>query len=613
MSNRDPHEYVPGEFTQFTRFQRPPSGAGPVRLQDMNGVNLLGYDIQLWDADTGGVQLVENADYSLMYIDESVTISEGFNVYGGYQILNAAYQDVNLYITVKIVGGYTYRPYRPLIVQQISTDTLISPTSTEDAVILSTPGGATITATLPNGSKINEQISVISSGPGSTRLEGPVAQNTNLSNAAQTLIWDGSVWVSLGGTTGAGIEPGEVLFWAAGSGFPAAKLPCDGALYQISDYPSLFNAIGITWGGDGITTFAVPDIPAVGEYVGGIWVIQAFDSVTEIPADPAMIKDYVLKQDFATPTNDVPFIWEGGVFFIGVSYLYNGTPQRSNGLIAIFDDGIDRYFAFSADFSGQDSTIGVTYNGTAKTISCVAVGPDYTSFGVIAIYRFENVSTAELAQPKDGWELKFRDWTNTAAVPNMWGDGQYKATLRQGTGNAITTSEVYIDRINTNLTVFSGTVAMPQYLSGVSFSSVSGDFTTVSDTGVAYIAEIYKFTGMVQVIHSPAVESGSNSNGEYIRFADGTQICWKIQNVGPPSIPYATPLYHTQSYTWTFPKTFTALPVTSGCESSGIGLSWMALGTSSTSPTATSIVLISAFSGITADLTASMMAVGRWK
>jgi hypothetical protein len=30
---------------------------------------------------------------------------------------------------------------------------------------------------------------------------------------------------------------------------------------------------------------------------------------------------------------------------------------------------------------------------------------------------------------------------------------------------------------------------------------VTGDFTTVSGSGVSYIAEIYKFTGMVQVIH----------------------------------------------------------------------------------------------------------------
>lgn len=597
MSTRDPHEYIPGEFTQFTRFQRPPSGPEAIRLQDMNGVNLLGYDIQLWDSDTGGVQLVENADYTLMYIDESVTISEGFNVYGGYQIINAAYQDVDLYITVKIVGGYTYRPYRPLVTAQITTDTVLGPIGTEDAAVLCTPAsGAELLLTLPAGEKVNEMLTVISDGLGKTRITAYLDREILLSGAAQSLIWTGSKWVPVGvagGGSGGGVAVGTVGWWPGpdGTALPAAALVCDGSLYNVADFPALFNVIGTTWGGDGVTTFAVPDLQGIvpGAFgtqdvggnikgdttaIGGVredqdqlvtgetsnrtlpqiggtgaflpvsralndafattatdssdqlsfdnsrvirtgtysrsteavgrWLIQAFDSVTEIPADPAMIKDYVLKQDFATPTNDVPFIWEGGVFFIGVEFLYNGTMQRSNGLIAIFDDGIDRYFAFSADFAGADSTIGVTYDGTAKTISCVAVGPDYTAYGIKAIYRFENVSTASLAQPKDGWELKYRDWTNTGPVANIWGDGQYRVTLRNTSANATFASMVYIDRINSTLDLFDGSTGIPNYQSAAIFNANTGDFTVVSETGVAYIAEVWRFSGMVQVIHVTA-------------------------------------------------------------------------------------------------------------
>ncbi|MCD9148524.1 pyocin knob domain-containing protein [Pseudophaeobacter flagellatus] len=43
---------------------------------------------------------------------------------------------------------------------------------------------------------------------------------------------------------------------------------------------------------------------------------------------------------------------------------------------------------------------------------------------------------------------------------------------------------------------------------------------------------------------------GSNANGEYVRFADGTQICWKTSL---PVGPGAT--------TWTFPAVFGATPV----------------------------------------------------
>ena len=38
------------------------------------------------------------------------------------------------------------------------------------------------------------------------------------------------------------------------------RLLCDGSVYLIANYPQLFALIGATYGGDGITTFAVPDI-----------------------------------------------------------------------------------------------------------------------------------------------------------------------------------------------------------------------------------------------------------------------------------------------------------------------------------------------------------------
>jgi microcystin-dependent protein len=41
---------------------------------------------------------------------------------------------------------------------------------------------------------------------------------------------------------------------------PAGWLQCDGALLAISEYETLFNLIGTTYGGDGQNTFAVPDL-----------------------------------------------------------------------------------------------------------------------------------------------------------------------------------------------------------------------------------------------------------------------------------------------------------------------------------------------------------------
>ncbi|WP_148615379.1 phage tail protein [Nocardioides rubriscoriae] len=52
---------------------------------------------------------------------------------------------------------------------------------------------------------------------------------------------------------------GEILM-VAFSRVPTGWLACDGSLYAIADYDTLFNLIGTTYGGDGQTTFAVPDL-----------------------------------------------------------------------------------------------------------------------------------------------------------------------------------------------------------------------------------------------------------------------------------------------------------------------------------------------------------------
>jgi microcystin-dependent protein len=41
---------------------------------------------------------------------------------------------------------------------------------------------------------------------------------------------------------------------------PSGYVPCDGRLLPIFDYDALFNVLGTTYGGDGVTTFAVPDL-----------------------------------------------------------------------------------------------------------------------------------------------------------------------------------------------------------------------------------------------------------------------------------------------------------------------------------------------------------------
>jgi microcystin-dependent protein len=45
---------------------------------------------------------------------------------------------------------------------------------------------------------------------------------------------------------------------------PAAWAACNGELLAIAEFATLYQLIGTTYGGDGKTTFAVPNIPPLG-------------------------------------------------------------------------------------------------------------------------------------------------------------------------------------------------------------------------------------------------------------------------------------------------------------------------------------------------------------
>jgi hypothetical protein len=56
------------------------------------------------------------------------------------------------------------------------------------------------------------------------------------------------------------------------------------------------------------------------------------------------------------------------------------------------------------------------------------------------------------------------------------------------------------------------------------------------------------------------IESGSNANGDYTKFADGSQQCWDIEDLGAPSTWAGTAGARYKDRTWTFPSAFSAIP-----------------------------------------------------
>jgi microcystin-dependent protein len=90
---------------------------------------------------------------------------------------------------------------------------------------------------------------------------------------------------------GAGSDPyvGDIIVFP-GNFAPAGWQLCDGTLLDISSFATLFNLIGTTYGGDGATTFAVPDLRGrVPVHTGaGISLGQLFGSETVTLAVPKL-------------------------------------------------------------------------------------------------------------------------------------------------------------------------------------------------------------------------------------------------------------------------------------------------------------------------------------
>ncbi len=111
------------------------------------------------------------------------------------------------------------------------------------------------------------------------------------------------------------------------------------------------------------------------------------------------------------------------------------------------------------------------------------------------------------------------------------------------------------------------------------------------------------------------IERGSNANGEYVRYADGTQICWHAhQSTSAVSSGRGALFRSAFSETWTYPATFFGAPRVMGSINDGSGNSGSVFGLKIASPNS-SFALFEywASESLLADTrTAGLMATGRW-
>ncbi|WP_445572072.1 hypothetical protein [Pseudomonas sp. E102] len=110
------------------------------------------------------------------------------------------------------------------------------------------------------------------------------------------------------------------------------------------------------------------------------------------------------------------------------------------------------------------------------------------------------------------------------------------------------------------------------------------------------------------------IERGSNTNGSFVKFADGTMICWHLASLG--SIPVTNAaggvVYSVAQLGLPFPFPFAGSPSVLISSISSGGLSWISMGSALPTSSSTQNYFVLAPVAATIAITVMMIATGRW-
>lgn len=110
------------------------------------------------------------------------------------------------------------------------------------------------------------------------------------------------------------------------------------------------------------------------------------------------------------------------------------------------------------------------------------------------------------------------------------------------------------------------------------------------------------------------IEMGSNSNGEYVQWENGLQVCWR-KITGLTTTNIQGNIYGSLSQSWTYPAAFTSAPsvlvAAERTSASGTGIGWGTFASVPGATSASSLVLASSHSTFEGNLV--LFAIGRWK
>lgn len=105
------------------------------------------------------------------------------------------------------------------------------------------------------------------------------------------------------------------------------------------------------------------------------------------------------------------------------------------------------------------------------------------------------------------------------------------------------------------------------------------------------------------------IERGSNANGSYVRFADGTQICWQTQTITATIATAYFGGFRSSTTTWTFPAEFSVAPVVNGSFANFTSMPAL-IGTVSATSAGWAASAVASQASATRDVL--LFAIGRW-
>ena len=109
------------------------------------------------------------------------------------------------------------------------------------------------------------------------------------------------------------------------------------------------------------------------------------------------------------------------------------------------------------------------------------------------------------------------------------------------------------------------------------------------------------------------VDSGSNANGNWVKFADGTMICTVTkQTIDELTNPWGQ-LFRTGSTKWVYPVPFLRVPQISAFPVSGASYTWASIGQSASLNSECDFGVFSADKRTGVKPFVSVTAIGRWK